>query len=227
MSELTYAEAADISRTLDDERLAIERSEKRLLVLKKQIPVATPTLLEKHSHELAFLFETTKAACWASPAIAANLRGYAAASPDNPEFKSLINELSHKAWHTGSKARRLRRRVFDLQTVLIQAAKTLQKQRLDQRILRLVAGGNRAMTVSELHDAVEKDHEDVASAITTLRFALGSRAVFIVREGNTRQDVQDALKAMARRGHVRRLGLPFARARWKFRPHARQICSRP
>jgi hypothetical protein len=214
MNELDLQPLVDAALILGEEDREMRACETALAIIEDGAANATPQSLERRLRDIGTWSDRTKTTRWTTPALWERLRDRIDRKADHPEVMALMGRLLTQAHALRSGITRMRRRVRDLELVLVGAVRDLQSESLDCRLLRLVAGENRGMTVTEMHEAVEKDHAAIADAMATWKLSNGAAAVFSIRDGNTPDEVQKALRRLERTGHARRTGPLLAVTRW-------------
>lgn len=214
MKELDLQPLVEAAVIIDQEEGEIRRCEATLSAAEDQASMATPALLERLLRDTGTLSHRTAEPRWTAPVLWERLRTRIERNEDHPEVMALMGRLLTQAHVLRSSLLRLRRRVRDLELVLIGAVRDLGDQSVDSRLLRLVAGEYGSMTATEMHEAVEKDHAAIADAMATWRLSNGDAAVLSVYRSDTIQDVQQALRRLEGTGHARSGVSPFASARW-------------
>lgn len=217
MNELDLQPLIDAAVILDQEDREIRDCENMAATIGDGVSSATPSSLEKRLVDLHRLSDRSGNARWTTPALWEKLHDRICRQRDHHEIMALMGNLLKQAHDLKGRLVRLRRRVRDMEMVLVGATKDLQAQTLDSRLLRLVADEYRSMTLAEIHDAVEKDHEAVADAMAAWRLSHGNVVVLSIRDSSTVEEVLDALRRLERTGHAARNGPLFGMTRWKVR----------
>lgn len=216
MSELGLRQLVDWAVLLDQEERDLRDRELKVGTIEKGVADASPRSLEARLRDVGLQNDATDRLRWTFPAIFQKLSERIGRQDDHPEAMALMGELIAQAHAMGPRLTRLRRRVRDLEMLLVGAVRDLREQTLDGRILRLMAEDRSGLTAIQIHERVEKDHEAIADAMATWRLSTGPSMVLSVREHSTRDEVDQALRRLERTGHSTRQGLPFGTPRWTF-----------
>jgi hypothetical protein len=208
--------AEDIARR-EDEMRALERDAS---LVEEGVAGATPASLERRCRALATAWISTRGAYEVAPAISKGLRQRRDRPDQHPEVQALAERLLGRSEAVGMQAVRLRRRIRDLEMVLGSAIRDLSDESVDARLLRLTREDGRDLAASEIHEAVEKDHEAIDDAMTAWRLMHSQGPIWSVRQSSTVDEVERALERLERTGHATRTGSLFGRARWSIRRHA-------
>ena len=180
MKDLDLQPLVEAAVIIDQEEGEIRRCEVTLSAAEDQASVATPALLERLLRDIGTLSHRTAESRWTTPVLWDRLRTRIERNEDHPEVMALMGRLLTQAHVLRSSLLRLRRRIRDLELVLVGAVRDLGDQSVDSRFLRLVAGEYGSMTATEMHEAVEKDHAAIADAMATWRLSNGDPAVLHV-----------------------------------------------
>lgn len=223
MSELDLRPLVDWAIVLDQEDRELRRHQALVEVLESDVASATPASLERRLRDLATVSAAMQPIRWTTPALFTRLTERIERQQDHPEVMALMGDLLGQAHRMMPSMTRLRRRIRDLEMVLVGAVKDQREQSLDSRMLRLASEECTGLTVAEIHGKVEKDHEAIADAMATWRLSTGSAIVFSVRDGSTREEIEQALRRLERTGHAVRRGRPFGLARWVVRRQLPEI----
>lgn len=216
----------DAAVMLDQEDAEVRRGKATLAALEERVSTATPVSLGWRLRELGTWSDRTVDSRWTAPSVQERLRVRIGRDEDHPEVMALMGDLLTKARATCSSLLRLRRRIRDLEMVLVGAVKDLRDQSLDARLLRLIPETGETMTAQEMHGTVEKDHAEIADAIATWKLSNGAAAVLSVREHSTLRDVQQALHRLEHAGHAHRSGRFLSVPRWTATQTSQEVRKR-
>jgi hypothetical protein len=214
MKELDLQPLVDAAVILDQEDREMRECDAALSAMEDRASTATPASLGRRLKDLGTWSDRTTESRWTTPVLWERLRLRIEREEDHPEVMALMGRLLTQAHAMRTRLVRMRRRIRDLELLLVGAVGNLRDQSADSRLLRLTTGECRSMTLAEMHETVEKDHAAIADAMATWRLSSGAAAVLGVQASSTVEDLQDALRRLERTGHARRTGPLFTTTRW-------------